>query len=90
MRFVCIVVALLCGIDLADAASQRLKGEFCACGYNSRQICDGSYIHYISDCYDETGTYCGYDDQTDGPCDANLKRLRRVPSYSRPQPKLRN
>jgi hypothetical protein len=60
----------------------RLK-EFCVCGYNTRTVCDGTYLHYISDCYDENNTYCGYDDQATGDlCPGQgAKKKRVVPKY---------
>lgn len=47
----------------------RSASGFCVCGYNTRNECDaGGYLHYVSDCFDEDGTYCGYDDQVSGRC----------------------
>ena len=91
-----VLLFLLC-LVVADAAlvSANAKGsrprEFCVCGYNSRTECDaGGYEHTISDCYDESGRNCGYDDQVTGTCSRSIKpkprftrdrgnRLRRSP-----------
>jgi len=52
--------------------------ELCVCGYNMRTQCDGTYLHYISDCFDENNNYCGYDDQISGEqCGGSLPMQRR-------------
>ena len=51
--------------------------EFCVCGYNTRTTCDGTYVHYISDCYDENNNYCGYDDQVPGDQCSGVRKFTR-------------
>lgn len=56
--------------------------EFCVCGNNTRTQCDGTYLHYISDCYDENNNYCGYDDQVTGEMCFGQRRMKRLkPKY---------
>ncbi len=80
LRPLWLVGLFLCSGALVSAAERRPR-ELCVCGYNTRMVCDGSYYHFVSDCLDETGAYCGYDDQTDGPCDQRTSRLRKVLRY---------
>jgi hypothetical protein len=53
--------------------------ELCVCGYNPYEQCDGTYIHRISQCYDESGKYCGYHDEITGQQCGNVfyKKNRR-------------
>lgn len=53
--------------------------EICICGYNPYLYCDGSYEHYVSECYTELNNFCGYDDQLTGPCD-NLTARKKAKS----------
>jgi hypothetical protein len=52
--------------------------DVCICGYNPRTECDGTYLHYISDCYDENSNYCGYDDQVPGDMCTGQGTMKRI------------
>jgi hypothetical protein len=76
-----LVGILMACLPLVNYADDQKPQELCVCGWNVRTICDGSYWHYISDCYDEKQNYCGYDDQGDGPCSDNALETRMLPKY---------
>jgi hypothetical protein len=69
-------IALSSGdVQVHDVASARL--------YNARTECEGTYLHYISDCYDENNNYCGYDDQAPGAWSEPYILVRQVTRRSK-------
>jgi hypothetical protein len=87
-RFLAIVIMLFVSSSLqaqsvdSGLVKKRPK-SLCVCGYNTRTTCDGTYTHYISDCYDEQMNYCGYDDQIGELC-GDIRRYRK--RVSKPHP----
>jgi hypothetical protein len=54
---------------LRQKSIRHAADGICVCGYNTRVYCDaGGYQHYVSDCFDDDGNNCGYDDQASGRC----------------------
>jgi hypothetical protein len=86
-----LAVAIFFGASISNQASAADLGkgyspkEVCICGYNTRIECDGTYMHYISDYFDENSNYCGYDDQATGDQCSNITRnMKRITRPMRP------
>jgi hypothetical protein len=62
------LMSLLTAVLSLTPYEQALADQICICGFNAQAYCDGSWEHYVPECYTVQNNPCGYDDQIIGSC----------------------